>query len=216
MSSASLAVHWAQHLITSFLLHLPFAMSLLLLIRFANATGFPPCNLEKITAASSLFLLHFFSFCCSCVCHLFWLISCASLSFSLSVPFSFWHLLLRSLFFRVKKTFFCFSIYCLASSSAGAPCLLSLPTFPLSLPSLLCCFRCFCCCFLIRATASEFSHFALDIVAFADSQAGTCCCCLCCCFLMFFLLLFFGQTFRQSLTLSLSFLLTLSGFAFRR
>lgn len=54
VSSASLAVHWAQHLITSFLLHLPFAMSLLLLIRFANATGFPPCNLEKITAASSL------------------------------------------------------------------------------------------------------------------------------------------------------------------
>lgn len=41
VSSASLAVHWAQHLITSFLLHLPFAMSLLLLIRFANATGFP-------------------------------------------------------------------------------------------------------------------------------------------------------------------------------
>lgn len=34
-------LHWAQHLITSFLLHLPFAMSLLLLIRFANATGFP-------------------------------------------------------------------------------------------------------------------------------------------------------------------------------
>lgn len=53
VSSASLALHWAQHLITSFLLHLPFAMSLLLLIRFANATGFPPCNLEKITAASS-------------------------------------------------------------------------------------------------------------------------------------------------------------------
>lgn len=41
VSSASLALHWAQHLITSFLLHLPFAMSLLLLIRFANATGFP-------------------------------------------------------------------------------------------------------------------------------------------------------------------------------
>lgn len=41
VSSATLAVHWAQHLITSFLLHLPFAMSLLLLIRFANATGFP-------------------------------------------------------------------------------------------------------------------------------------------------------------------------------
>lgn len=41
VSSASMALHWAQHLITSFLLHLPFAMSLLLLIRFANATGFP-------------------------------------------------------------------------------------------------------------------------------------------------------------------------------
>lgn len=132
VSSAALALHWAQHLITSFLLHLPFAMSLLLLIRFANATGFP---LQLRENHSSFFFL-FFRFFCSCVCHLFWLISCASLSFfslcsflilAFATPFTFF-----LFFIRVKENFLLF-FYLLPSVEF---CWRSFSTFLAQLPPL--------------------------------------------------------------------------------
>lgn len=95
----------------------------------------PLCNLEKITAASSLSLLHFFSFCCSCVCHLFWLISCASLSFfSLSLFLSHFGICYSVHFFsvRVKENFLLF-FYLLPSVEF---CWRSLSTFLAQLPPL--------------------------------------------------------------------------------